>query len=73
MHTSGRERKESVMTNFRHEWKHEINPADCMLLKSRLQAVMTPDVHGKNGYYEINVIKLRPSIGLDTQNDIASY
>lgn len=41
------------MTNFRHEWKHEINPADCMLLKSRLQAVMTPDVHGENGYYEI--------------------
>ncbi|MGO5231803.1 polyphosphate polymerase domain-containing protein [Thermoguttaceae bacterium LCP21S3_D4] len=41
------------MTNFRHEWKHEINPADRILLKSRLQAVMMPDVHGENGYYEI--------------------
>lgn len=39
--------------DFRHEWKHEISYADMLVLRSRLRAVMTPDVHGKNGRYMI--------------------
>lgn len=39
--------------DFRHEWKHEINSADMMILRHRLQAVMQLDEHAINGKYEI--------------------
>ena len=38
---------------FRHEWKHEINYADMLTLKSRLAAVALPDKHGLQGKYII--------------------
>lgn len=38
---------------FRHEWKHEINVLDCMILRARLSAVMKPDSNGENGRYKI--------------------
>ena len=38
---------------FRHEWKHELNYADMLILRSRLDAVMERDKHAKNGRYEI--------------------
>lgn len=38
---------------FRHEWKHELNYADMLILRSRLDAVMERDRHAKNGTYEI--------------------
>ena len=38
---------------LRHEWKHEINAADRLVLASRLSAVARRDVHGQNGRYEI--------------------
>ena len=38
---------------FRHEWKHEINTADMLVLKSRLSAVMKYDSHYPDGTYEI--------------------
>ena len=38
---------------FRHEWKHEINLADMMALRSRLLAVARPEEHGNNGTYKI--------------------
>lgn len=39
--------------NLRHEWKHEINAADILLLRQRLRAVMQTDVNAVNGKYEI--------------------
>lgn len=39
--------------SFRHEWKHEINFADMMVLKQRLSAVMKPDSHATDGVYHI--------------------
>ena len=39
---------------FRHEYKHQINLADIMVLKSRLSAVLKHDQHaGENGTYFI--------------------
>lgn len=36
---------------YRHEVKHEISPADMLVLKSRLSAVAKKDPHGDNGSY----------------------
>ncbi len=36
---------------FRHEWKHEINAADKLVLTSRLNAVMRKDAHSIDGLY----------------------
>lgn len=38
---------------FRHEWKHEINACDSVMLQQRLRAVAKPDPHAKNGKYRI--------------------
>ena len=37
--------------DFRHEWKHEINIADTMILRQRLSAVMETDAHAVDGRY----------------------
>lgn len=38
--------------NFRHEWKHRINQADCAVLHSRLRALLQSDCHaGYQGCY----------------------
>ena len=39
--------------NFRHEWKHEINYADMLILRRRLSAVMQRDKHAADGRYFI--------------------
>lgn len=39
--------------NYRHEWKHEINQADLLVLRQRLRAVMNPDPHAVDGKYQI--------------------
>ena len=38
---------------YRHEWKHELNRADLLVLRSRLRAVMEPDPHAVDGKYLI--------------------
>lgn len=38
---------------YRHEWKHEINYADMLILRQRLSAVAKRDSHATNGKYEI--------------------
>lgn len=38
---------------FRHEWKHEMNPLDLLVLRSRLRAVLEADSHAVDGKYEI--------------------
>ena len=38
---------------LRHEWKHEINASDRMLLRQRLRAVMKTDVHADQGIYKV--------------------
>lgn len=38
---------------YRHEWKHEINQADLLILRQRLQAITTPDPHAVDGSYQI--------------------
>lgn len=38
---------------YRHEWKHEINAADRLVLLARLSAVMKRDPHAVNGVYRI--------------------
>ncbi len=50
---------------FRHEWKHEINSIDQMILRSRLSAVMQRDSHAVGGVYRIR------SLYFDTWNDQA--
>ena len=40
-------------THYRHEWKHEINYADLLTIRQRLQAVAEPDPHAKEGRYLI--------------------
>ena len=37
--------------DFRHEWKHEINAADAVILRQRLKAVTTTDPHAIDGRY----------------------
>ena len=39
--------------DFRHEWKHEINAADILLLRQHLRAVMKIDEHAVMGRYEV--------------------
>lgn len=39
--------------DFRHEWKHEINHSDMLVLRQRLGAVMKPDENAVNGKYFI--------------------
>ena len=39
--------------NYRHEWKHEINLCDMLVLRRRLSAVMKQDVHAVDGRYLI--------------------
>ena len=39
--------------DFRHEWKHEINRSDVLILRQRLRAVMRPDSHSSDGTYFI--------------------
>ena len=50
---------------YRHEWKHEINYADRLMLLPRLQAVMKRDSHAINGVYRIR------SLYFDTPDDRA--
>ena len=50
---------------YRHEWKHEINYTDILILRSRLSAVMKPDKHAIGGKYQIR------SLYFDTLNDKA--
>ena len=38
---------------FRHEYKHEINASDRIIIRQRLNAVASPDPHAINGVYEI--------------------
>ncbi len=39
--------------DFRHEWKHEINYSDMVVLRQRLKVVMKPDENAVNGKYFI--------------------
>ncbi|MCF0114172.1 MAG: polyphosphate polymerase domain-containing protein [Erysipelotrichaceae bacterium] len=50
---------------YRHEWKHEINYADLLTLRTRLSAVLKPDPHACNGKYYIR------SLYFDNLNDKA--
>lgn len=45
--------KEECVLQFRHEIKHEVSPLDLLILRQRLGAVMTPDVHARDGQYKI--------------------
>ncbi len=51
--------------HYRHEWKHEINSSDRLVLISRLSAVMRPDPHAKDGKYRSR------SLYFDNLNDKA--
>ena len=52
-------------TKYRHEWKHEINAADCIAIRQRLRAVARPDPHAVDGKYLIR------SLYFDDLNDRA--
>lgn len=39
--------------DFRHEWKHEINYSDMLILRQKLKAVMKPDKNAVDGKYFI--------------------
>lgn len=38
---------------YRHEWKHQINQSDLIILRSRLSAITGRDIHAKNDTYQI--------------------
>ena len=42
-----------MKTQYRHEWKHEINRADLYSIRARLRAVAEPDPHALGGRYFI--------------------
>ncbi len=46
-------RKGVIGMDYRHEWKHEINYADMLVLRQRLGAVMRRDANAKDGKYFI--------------------
>ena len=50
---------------YRHEWKHTLNTADLLVLRSRLWAVMESDPHAIDGKYFIR------SLYFDNLNDKA--
>ena len=50
---------------YRHEWKHEINAADMLVLRQRLRAVMDQDSHAPGGSYRVR------SLYFDTPTDRA--
>ena len=50
---------------YRHEWKHEINFSDRLVLLSRLEAVMKRDGHALGGSYKVR------SLYFDTPGDTA--
>jgi len=50
---------------FRHEWKHEISPADRLILRQRLRTVMEADRNAIDGRYQIR------SLYFDTPTDTA--
>lgn len=50
---------------YRHEWKHQINYGDRLILLARLSAVMKSDRHAIGGAYRIR------SLYFDTPNDKA--
>lgn len=52
---------------YRHEWKHEINRSDLLILRKRLKAVAKPDSHSADGTYEIR------SLYFDTADDKALW
>lgn len=39
--------------HYRHEWKHEINRADLLVIRQRLRAIAEPDPHAIDGKYMI--------------------
>ncbi len=41
------------MTQYRHEWKHEITLSDRLVLRQRLRAAARPDGHARDGRYFI--------------------
>lgn len=51
--------------DYRHEWKHELNAADLVVLRQRLRAVMEPDPHALDGRYRVR------SLYFDTPSDRA--
>ena len=53
------------MTDYRHEWKIEVSPADLMVLCQRLRRVLKPDAHAVDGRYIIR------SLYFDTPEDKA--
>lgn len=41
------------LLKYRHEWKHQINLSDLLLLRARLSAITGRDTHAKEGTYQI--------------------
>ncbi len=52
---------------FRHEWKHEINVPDALVLRQRLRTALSPDENAINGSYQIR------SLYFDTPTDTALH
>lgn len=50
---------------YRNEWKHQITPAQMLILRRRLSVVARPDAHGENGKYLVR------SLYFDTAGDQA--
>ena len=58
-------RREVIVTDYRHEWKHPISVADTLVLRQRLRAVMRPDDNAVDGRYLVR------SLYFDTPSDTA--
>ena len=60
-----RNRKEVVVTDYRHEWKRPVSVGDMLVLRQRLRAVMFPDENTVDGRYFVR------SLYFDTPTDTA--
>ena len=60
-----RNRREVIVTDYRHEWKHPISVGDMLVLRQRLRAVMRPDENAVDGRYFVR------SLYFDTPSDTA--
>lgn len=45
-----------MTTEYRHEWKHEINYSDMIAIRQRLKAVARPDSHAVNGSITVGIV-----------------
>ena len=53
MNAKNRKGADAMAIQYRHEWKHEITPADLISIRSRMRVIAKQDPHAVDGRYFI--------------------